>query len=133
MGHTDDKNSRRKLRLAIVFAALIFILVLATARIAIHHAPSHVVFILVGVAGMALNFVAWILLSRKTRKQGQRIKGGAFSFIAASIASAASIAYGCGVSHFSQYAVYIVIVCIAISCLIKMCRPSKADGPFNSF
>jgi MFS family permease len=124
MDHADDKNARRKLRLAILFAAVIFTLVLAAAQIAIHRPPMHVVFIFIGVAGMLFNIVTWILLSGKARKEGKRM-GLNLSFIAASIASAVSIAYGFGESHFSQYTVYIVIACILVSCLIKVCSPAQ--------
>lgn len=125
MDYPEDRNARRKLRLAILFATLVFILVFAAAHVALYHSPSHVVFIVVGVAGLALNVVIWVLLSRKVREQGRKTTRLTLSFVAASLASAAAIAYGCGETHFPKFALYIAIACFLVSPLFN--RRGKTD------
>jgi Co/Zn/Cd efflux system component len=120
MQDIEDGKGRRNLRLAVFFAVLIFSLAVAVAQVVFRSSSSRVFFIVIGAAGLVLNVVVWILLSKKACEHGQRLRGGNLSFIAASFASAISIAYGCGESHFSQYAGFIVISCVLASCLIKV-------------
>jgi nitrate reductase gamma subunit len=129
MHHNNNGHSRHKLRLVTWFAVLVSIFAVIGVQVAVRRPPSNVALVVIAMAGLVLNIAAWIVLSRRARKQGERWRTWlTLMFIAASIACIAGIAFAWGDSRFAQYAVYIAIACIFISSLVRLLGPSKPDA-----
>ena len=83
------------------------------------------------MAGTVIGAVNWVLYSRMARAQVQwiaRVKlFYSVTIFATFLLSAASIAYGYGESHYSQYALWVAVACFFASPLLI--RRAKGSGP----
>ena len=129
MDRAEDKNPRRKLRLALLFAMCIFVLVFIASQVARYHPPSNAVLVIAGAAGLMINAMNWFFYSRIASAQGWRMAWLKVSRFAVMAACAGAIAYGYGESRLSQYALWIFCASFVVSLLLRVFRgQDKAAG-----
>ena len=127
MDHAEDKNARHRLRLAQLFAACIFVLAFVAVQVARYHPPSNSVFVIVGLLGLAINAVNWVMYSRIAQARGWRMAWLKVSRFGATVACVAAIAYGFGESRLSQFALWILATSFVVSILLRVFREETAQ------